>query len=289
MMKIRTFVGFVTDVVRRFYSHHVPRAAAALTYYFVLSIFPLLVCINACVGMFHVDIKVLLDSLSRLLPEQVIELVGGYVESLSQSGSVALVSAGVIAVLTTASAGVRVLLVSMNEFWGHRREISMRRMVISVLFSVLLLVALYLSMVVVFAGKWLFGFVHHLLPEDIASRVSFTRIAGLWLNLRYVLLFCVILVLVLILYRFGMPREKVGTRYVLLCALLSAVALVIASAIFSAFIGISTRYSLLYGSLASIIILLLWLYLCGVILLLGVLIGRVWMDWRPTPKKKETR
>ena len=63
-----------------------------------------------------------------------------------------------------------------------------------------------------------------------------------------------------------------------LASLLAALAIVAASALFSWFIGMSSRYALVYGSLASLIILLVWLYLCGNILLLGAVIGRVLED-----------
>ena len=46
---------------------------------------------------------------------------------------------------------------------------------------------------------------------------------------------------------------------------------------FSWFIGMSSRYALVYGSLASLIILLVWLYLCGNILLLGAAVSRTWV------------
>ena len=49
-----------------------------------------------------------------------------------------------------------------------------------------------------------------------------------------------------------------------------------ATALFSWFIGLSARYSLVYGSLASVIILLVWLYLCGNILILGDVFNCVW-------------
>ena len=42
----------------------------------------------------------------------------------------------------------------------------------------------------------------------------------------------------------------------------------------------SSRYSLVYGSLASLIILLVWLYFCGNILLVGAVAGRVWFHRR---------
>ena len=54
-------------------------------------------------------------------------------------------------------------------------------------------------------------------------------------------------------------------------------ALVVAAGIFSWFLSMSTRYSLVYGSLVSLIILLVWLYLCGNILLLGAAVSRTWV------------
>ena len=69
----------------------------------------------------------------------------------------------------------------------------------------------------------------------------------------------------------GRPRPPILTG-----AFLAAVALVAATALFSWFIGLSSRYSLVYGSLASVIILLVWLYLCGNILILGNVFNCVW-------------
>ena len=69
-----------------------------------------------------------------------------------------------------------------------------------------------------------------------------------------------------------------GKRVLLLSSLLTAAAIAAASVLFSWFIGMSSRYALVYGSLASLIILLVWLYLCGNILLLGAVIGRVLED-----------
>ena len=46
--------------------------------------------------------------------------------------------------------------------------------------------------------------------------------------------------------------------------------------IFSWFIGMSTRYSLVYGSITSVVILMIWLYLCGNILILGNVFNCVW-------------
>ena len=63
-------------------------------------------------------------------------------------------------------------------------------------------------------------------------------------------------------------------------ALVAAAALVVASMIFSWIIGLSSRYSLVYGSLTSMIVMLVWLYLCGNILIIGNVFNCVWYRWK---------
>ena len=68
-------------------------------------------------------------------------------------------------------------------------------------------------------------------------------------------------------YRITAPKGKPGR--LLPGAALAAAALVALSILFSAFIGASAKYPLIYGSLAGVIVIMLWLYSCGVILFLG--------------------
>jgi len=135
--------------------------------------------------------------------------------------------------------------------------------------------------VVIFTGEWFFRLLESRLPQALLDLVPLVTLSQLWGWLRYLLLFLLVLVLVLAVYRLGTPlpfRRRTRTLY--LTALLSAAALVACSVLFSWFIGMSSRYSLVYGSLASLIILLVWLYFCGNILLLGAVAGRVWGQLR---------
>ena len=103
---------------------------------------------------------------------------------------------------------------------------------------------------------------------------------GVWSWTRYVLLFSMFFLFILAVLNLAAP---LGTPRlpVLVSSLVSALALVVASGIFSWFISLSSRYSLVYGSLVSIIILLLWLYLCGQILFIGIVFTSVWYkNWR---------
>ena len=137
------------------------------------------------------------------------------------------------------------------------------------IFSVLLLVTIYLSMAVVLAGEWLF----HLIAQFF--KLNPAAMPWDWQRLRFLLLFALVLLFVLIVYRMAAPRGKPRPP-IFTGALLASATLVGASVLFSWFISMSSRYSLVYGSLASVIILLAWLSLCGNILMLGNVFNCVW-------------
>ena len=272
----RTPVRFVGDMVRLSSRHNVPRAAAALAYFFLLSFFPLLLCVNAFVGIAHLDVQALLSSLGGVLPREALELALDYVNYLSRNPSPALLLAGIPAILLSASAGLRVLLDTMDELYDHPRDTGIRRIVSSVFFSLLFLVTVYLSMAVILTGDWFLRWLGQVLPPELAALVNYSTLSRLWRWMRYLLLFCFVMLLVLAVYRLGTPKQHARKGPMLVSALLCSLALVVASAVFSWFISLSSRYSLLYGSLASLIILSVWLYLCGTIVLLGAVFNRVW-------------
>lgn len=269
-------VSFVMETADLYMSIGAPRAAAALSYFLILTLFPLLVCVNYFIGLFHLDLENLLRSLDQFLPAEALAVMEDYLGYVAGSQSGALLLASIITILISASAGLRTLLATLDSLHGTKNVPIVRRVLLSVLLSALFLLTIYLSVVVIFTGEWFFWLLEERLPQGIAQRIP--PLSGLWRWMRYLLLFCFVLLLVLVVYRAGTPRKAMRTRMVVLSSLLAALAIAAASAVFSWFIGVSSRYALVYGSLASLIILLVWLYLCGCILLLGAVVGRVIED-----------
>ena len=277
-------VLFVRDMVQAYGRLGVSRAAAALAYFLILTLFPLLVCVNFFIGLLELDPEAVFSALDSLLPRESLSIILDYltyVSGVPQSQSTPLLLASLFTILLSASAGLRTLLKTMDELYQVRHVSSLRRVVVSVVLSILFLLTIYLSIVVIFTGDWFFQLLEARLPSPLAELIPLRLLSQLWGWLRYLLLFFCVLLLVLAVYRMGTPpplrREKKVLR---LTALLSAGALVACSVLFSWFIGMSSRYSLVYGSLASLIILLVWLYFCGNILLVGAVAGRVWFHRR---------
>lgn len=269
-------VSFVVETANVYLGVGAPRSAAALSYFLILTLFPLLVCVNYFIGLFHLDLENLLQSLDQILPSDVLAVLTDYLGYAADSQSRPLLLASLFTILVSASAGLRTLLATMDSLHGTKKVSAFRRVLASILLSALFLMTIYLSVVVIFTGEWFFWLLEKRLPRHLAAMVP--PLSGLWRWMRYLLLFCFVLLLVLMVYRAGTPRHVMGKRVLLLSSLLTAAAIAAASVVFSWFIGMSSRYALVYGSLASLIILLVWLYLCGNILLLGAVVGRVLED-----------
>lgn len=262
-------VSFAADIVRLYFAKHVSRSAAHLAYFLILTFFPILICISAFMGRINLRLGDLLTEVEHLLPQGVYTIFQDYLGYLDSNFSAAMFITGVFLTVLFASAAIRGLNTFSRELYGQSKPRRPRHYLYSLLFALLLLVTIYLSMVVMLTGNWFFHMLGRLLGlSDLAARF------GVWQWLKYVILLAIVFLFVLLLYRFSVPSRN-PLPPVIPGALLASVALVVASLIFAAIVSRSARYSLVYGSLASVIIMLVWLYLCGNILILGNVVNYV--------------
>lgn len=262
-------VGFVADVVELYFVHRVSRSAAELAYFLLLTFFPILICISAFVSKLNLEMSALLEEASYVLPQEVLAIFQDYLHYIDTHQSDAMLVAGVFMSALFASAAVRGLMNIMHEIYGRATFQGFRQLIASLIFAVLLLITIYLSITVVVTGNWFFHMLSQLLRlENLVAQVS------TWQWCKYLLLTALVFLFILLLYRFATPLDKPRPP-VIPGSLVAAVALTAASMVFSYFMENSTKYSLVYGSLTSMIILLVWLYLCGNVLIVGSLINYV--------------
>ena len=267
-------VWFVLETAQVYNRCSIAQAAAALAYFLLLTLFPLLLCINYFIGIVRLDLEQLVRSLGQFFPQEAMALVQDYLRYASGSRSDAVFFAALSAIVLSASAGLRTLFHTLDRLYGRPPGQGLGRIVLSVAMSALFLLAVYLSAVIVVTGGWFFQMLEEHLPGALLRLLPLSALSALWLGLRYILLFCFMLLLVLPVYWVGSPR-KFHNWFLIGNAMVTAGGMVVCSALFSWFVGLSTRYSLVYGSLASMIVLVMWLYFCGNILLLGAAAGWV--------------
>lgn len=270
------FVRFLWEALGLYFSSRAPQAAACLAYFLLLTVFPMLICVSFVLGLVNIDIVSLMESLENVLPGEALDVISGYLGYISRRQSPGLFIAGLAAGWFSAAAAFRTITRVILDVYTEVSQSMVRGMVVSVAFPLALLLTVDLSIIVVVTGQRTL--------ERLSEHFPFLdQSLQLWVWLRYLLLFFIFYLFILAVFIMASPR---GTPRVpmMVSGLVCALALVTASAIFSWFIGLSSRYSLVYGSLVSIIILLVWLYLCGQILFLGIVFTSVWYRRRPEGK-----
>ena len=143
-------VSFVLETADLFLRAGAPRSAAALSYFLILTLFPLLVCVNYFIGLFHLDLENLLRSLDQILPAGALAVMADYLGYVSAHQSPPLLWASLVTILISASAGVRTLLATMDSLHQVRAGHMVQRVLASVALSALFLLTVYLSVVVIF-------------------------------------------------------------------------------------------------------------------------------------------
>lgn len=256
MKRSRRVLRRVTDL---YFDRMIPRSAAALSYYLTMSVFPLIICLYTLLGNSFSRAMSAMDVAEEFLSEQTISYIRGFLVYVAKNHNNAMLLAGVLMLLTTASAGVRSVQSTIGELQGLRRYQGLSGILFSLAFSVAFLAAMYFSILVMFTGETFLDWLSGRFPQ--------LNISSSWEWMRFLLLGGLELVIFLGVYASSRPRRD---PYALLPgALLATVGTVFISWIFSVFIAVSVRYSMVYSSLASLILLMFWLFLICQVLYVG--------------------
>ena len=245
-----------------FLARRVTRSAAELAYCMVMALFPAIICIYDLLALILRDPAAVLRIVETLvLPRETQALVSDFLTYVSGNTSEVMFFAALLVMITSASAAFRAMAAIVGEIHGGKRFGIVRSTIVSVAFSVAFLLVLYLCILLMLTGKHFLLWLDALLPH--------VSIVWSWMWLRFLILFAILLMMILILYRLiSRPQHRV-----LPGAVFSAVVIVCMSILLSWLIGNSTKYSLVYGSLASAVILLFWFQAFGLLLILGVLLN----------------
>lgn len=111
-------VRFVREIVEVYFDRRVSRSAAELAYFLILSFFPVLICVNAFVGLLHLDVNLILAGTEEFLPKESRSILGEYILYITDNQSNAMLFAGLTMTLFSASAAFRALMNIMADIYG---------------------------------------------------------------------------------------------------------------------------------------------------------------------------
>lgn len=253
----------IQDFVNRIKNDDISAWAAQLTFYILLSIFPFLIFIMELLNNIKFyNIEAVYD-LTGFFPEEIISILEYLISDLSHSKSPSsIVPITIIATIWAASKGILALIKGLNMAYKEKETRSyffLRGMSLlyTVGFAIMLVVVLGF---IVFGGKFI-----NLIFTYIPILSTFKNILNLF---RYLLTLIFTFLFFTLLYN-ATPNRKISFKDVTPGALFATLAWIVVSFGFSIYVNNSSNLSYLYGSLTSIIILLLWLYFTSLIIMIG--------------------
>jgi membrane protein len=236
--------------------------SAQLAYYFFLALFPFLICVIASLSVFGAADRgrtVLFEFFARFLPAPAFELISKTFGEILQSGGPLKMSLGIIACLWSASLGMSAAMNTLNAAYRVTETRSILKQY-SVAIGLTLSIALLLVASIALA---VFG-------SSIATSLSFRNLAGTaWRVVPWILALGVLLFGYAITYYFAPDLKTRRWHWITPGAILGVVVLILVSIGLRVYLHFFGNYSVAYGSLGAVIVLLLCFYLGGAALLSG--------------------
>jgi membrane protein len=251
--------------VREFQVDNLKDWAAALTYYSVLSIFPALLVLISLVDLAGPGtIQTLLRNLGQVVPGSVSQILATAIENLRQTRGSAgvLASVGLAVALWSASNYIAAFMRASNAIYDvpEGRPV-WKTLPIRIAVTVVVMVLLAASAVAVVATGGLADRIGRLLGLG-------STVVTVWDLAKWPVLLLVVSFMFALLY-WASPNARQGFRWVTPGGILAVVVWVAASAAFALYVANFGSYNKTYGSLAGVIIFLVWLWLSNIAILLG--------------------
>lgn len=239
--------------------------AASIAFFFFLSIVPMLMVLSMMIPYTPLTEENLTETVADIIPDKVVPLVESLIAEVYDKSAGSL-SIAVLATLWSAAKGVMALMHGLNAVNGveEKRNYFVVRGV-ACLYTVVMLVVVILSLFLNVFGNQLVNLALHRLPP-------LQKLAAFVMNFRFLVVWVVLTLFFAAIYAY-VPNDKLKFKEQIPGATFAAVVWSIFSWGFSIYVDYSNSYGI-YGSLAIIIIILLWMYFCMYIIMVGAYLNR---------------
>lgn len=238
---------------------------AYLSYNFVLALIPILTIIVIVAGWFSVSIDSITGLIKDILPSYASDVVIPAISGKEFDFSVGFLN---LFTFILASNGTYAIVTASNSLYKVENSSQIRDRIKSIVILLLIIgLLLFLVLVPMFGGRILELLGNYKLFSNVLDEIVLVYKIVKWPITFLVIFFNIKLIYIIA------PSIKVNKDETTIGAFVTTVIWVIFTAIFGYYIKFFARYDLIYGSLSSITILLIWLYVLSFILILGIVIN----------------
>jgi len=257
------------QLVRRYFADGVARASAQLAYFLFFSFFPLIILVNTIISRFNVDILYILARFENILPQEIIAIITDYLMYIGSIDAPYIFFVGLFMTLYALTRALNSLLTSVRQAYSIRKAGIVNYMTAAI-FSAILLVSVFALSLLVMGGELAVGMLRDYLyiPEGISA---------LFRLLKYVLLPAYIFFILSGFY-YLVPSARYPFVKAMPGAVFAGMGITLVTTVFSYYVSNFSNYSLVYGSLTAVMVLMIWLQLVSTMLIMGGELNDILID-----------
>lgn len=264
---------FLKELVLRFLDDQAFGLAAQLAYFFLLSLFPFMIFLVTLIGYIPVSHENLIRFFAEFAPGDAMEVIESNVLDIVKTQNGKLLSISVLGTVWSASNAINALMRALNRAYHveeNRPFLIARGLSIVFTFLMMLVIVVALALPVFGEKLGLMIFSYFGLSE------AFLRVWGI---VRWGLSFLILYVVFAGIYYFT-PNKRLTAKEVIPGTIVATTGWLLVSLGFSYYVSNFGNYSATYGSLGGIIVLMIWFYLSGIIIIFGGEINAVLKQFR---------
>ncbi len=268
---MREILKKIEKIIEKIAKDHVSAYAAQSAFFMMLSLVPIILLLMTLVRYTPITQADIMEAAYDLFPKTISTTIIAIVDEVySQTGTA--ISITLLVAIWSAGKGVLAISNGLNSIRGlteTRNYLFLR--IRAAAYTILFLVAIVLSLVLLGFGNSISLLVNQYVPV-------FQYITDFIIEIRTITTILVLIIASTCIYLF-LPNKRGKLKYQLPGAIFSAVGWTFASFLFSIYMDIFKGFSNLYGSLTTIILIMLWLYFCMYVMLLGGEINDILEDY----------
>ena len=251
--------------VKGLYEGYITSRASAISFNFFLAVFPTLIFFFTIIPFIPITNfqQSLLDLIRDFLPDTAFATVQTTVEDIITRPRGGLLSVGFVLSLYFATNGINSLMEAFdNTYHTIETRSAIKQRIVAIFLVAIITILLIISIGLITFGTWLLSII---LPAQILeSNLYFSVIVvSKWL-ITFVMLFFAIS----FIYYFA-PAKKRHFRFISAGSTLATLLIISTTLGFNFYVNNFSRYNVLYGSIGTLLIVLLWIYFISFSLLIG--------------------
>ncbi|WP_138159492.1 YihY/virulence factor BrkB family protein [Peptoniphilus catoniae] len=263
---------FIDKFIYRFVDHRITEIGASLVYFAILSIFPFLIALLNIINYTNILTSESLEGLISYLPGNIAIIVDSFINEINTYSSSSLLSFSIIMVLFTASNILHKIMKNISLAYGFKDDRGfIKERFLSLIFTLAILIMVIMLMTTQVFGKVIVESLSKYFKIESETRQLIHTLAIL-ITVAYMI---ITLALLYGLAPNKSARKLISYKTALPGAIFTTFVSIFVSQIFGNYVNNFANYSITYGSLAGIIILLVWMWLMSIILLLGAEVNGV--------------